>query len=354
MKLDALSHQEEPATPAHESVTGRKLPVNLNRDDLWLFEHAPEFQHETPQANVLEIENVWVNSSGVLFKRGRILPESFVVPENLKQWKKRSIVKFLATNYLLKKRRRFKQDAAWITDDWSNGYYHWFADALPRLFMLRDRIADLVLLLPSQYEKLRFVRPSLSPFGVKRVEFIDEGYALLCQKLIVPRHTAHTGNHDQEIIRGVRELLVSSYAGERGLHESDRVYISRGKAPIRRIKNEEEVIDVLREFDFQIAYFEDYSLEQQVGIVSRARYLVSNHGAGLTNMLFMAAGNNVLELRNRTDAINNCYFNLASALNLNYFYQTCEAENTDEDPHSANLLVDTQALKENLRLMLDS
>src|SRR5688500_19312228 len=50
------------------------------------------------------------------------------------------------------------------------------------------------------------------------------------------------------------------------------------------------------------------SFEEQVKLLSRARYVVSNHGAGLTNMLFMRDDTKVLELRHRSDYINNCYF----------------------------------------------
>lgn len=335
-----------------ETTSRRKLPVNFRQDDLWLFGH--ELEREIPPAKLMEMENVWVSADGFLFKKGRILPESFAFPANLKNWKKKSILKFLATNYLLKKRRKFKPDAVWIVDDWSHGYFHWLADALPRLLIVKDRLIDSVLLLPQRYEKLAFVRSSLASFGVRNVKFINQEEVLLCRKLIVPTHTAPSGHYNEELIGQVRDLLVNSVGEAPELNPSPRVYISRGKALIRRIKNEEEVIEVLRDFDFKIVHFEDHSFEQQVKIAAQSRHLVSNHGAGLTNMLFMPSGSNVLELRNRTDRINNCYYTLASALNLNYFYQTCEAEDPDEDPHSANLLVDTQALRANLRLMLDS
>ena len=71
-------------------------------------------------------------------------------------------------------------------------------------------------------------------------------------------------------------------------------------------------------------------------------------------MLFMSPGANVLELRHATDRINNCYFTMASAMNLNYFYQSCEPANRDEDPHSADLKVDVEALRTNLDLMLNA
>jgi capsular polysaccharide biosynthesis protein len=107
-------------------------------------------------------------------------------------------------------------------------------------------------------------------------------------------------------------------------------------------------------FNFRVVRTEDHSFAEQVRIASRARYLISNHGAGLTNMLFMNHGANVLELRHTTDRINNCYFTLASALNLKYFYQSCEPQKPGEDAHTADLKVDARALRANLELMLAS
>jgi hypothetical protein len=71
-------------------------------------------------------------------------------------------------------------------------------------------------------------------------------------------------------------------------------------------------------------------------------------------MLFMPEGANVLELRHQTDAINNCYFTLSSALNLDYFYQSCPPVAAGENPHTANLIVDLETLRTNLSLLVGS
>jgi hypothetical protein len=68
-------------------------------------------------------------------------------------------------------------------------------------------------------------------------------------------------------------------------------------------------------------------------------------------MLFMPSGASVLELRHQTDCVNNCYFTLASALDLKYFYQTCPSV-ADLDPHAADLVVDSSILRTNLQLLL--
>jgi hypothetical protein len=65
----------------------------------------------------------------------------------------------------------------------------------------------------------------------------------------------------------------------------------------------------------------------------------------------MREGGSVLELRHQADRINNCFFTLASALDLNYFYQACAPRDGAADPHEADLLVDPKELEGNLRLL---
>jgi capsular polysaccharide biosynthesis protein len=170
----------------------------------------------------------------------------------------------------------------------------------------------------------------------------------------MPSPTAPTGNYNEDLIRGLRSLYHDLYQDTQYSSTDGKVYISRGKAQRRKITNEEEVIAVMKEFGFETIYFEDHSFEQQAKIAMNARYIVSNHGAGLTNMLFMGSGSSVLELRKRGDAHNNCYFALASALELKYFYQICDPENPGEDAHRANLIVDGKLLRRNIEKMLSN
>jgi capsular polysaccharide biosynthesis protein len=315
-----------------------------------LFGH--ELERVIPAAELLEMRGVRVSSDGLLFKGFKILPESFAFPLLYDRWKSRSVVKFLATNYLLRRAQRVEGRAAWITDDWSGGYFHWLADSLTRLYTIREEARALTLLLPHMHASLGFVLPSLAPFGVRDVRFVGAGETLLCERLVVPMHTAPSGHYDEEILGGVRSLLLEAYGAPFSTNEGARLYISRGRALKRRIANEEEVVRVLQGFGFRVVYAEDHTFEEQVEMASRARLLVSNHGAGLTNMLFVREGGRVLELRHRTDRVNNCYFTMASALGLEYFYQTCPSDDPSEDPHTAHLRVDPDALAANIRLML--
>jgi capsular polysaccharide biosynthesis protein len=200
-------------------------------------------------------------------------------------------------------------------------------------------------MLPAGYENLEFVASSLKAFGVKKFEFIGPDEVLECRSLLMPSHTAPSGHYNEEIIRGVRDVLLSSYGDS---DQGHKIYISRGSAQKRRIVNEDEVTKLLSKFGFETIRAEDLSFAEQVQICSRTHCIVSNYGAGLTNMLFMPEGGSVLELRHQADDINNCYFTLASALNLNYFLQTCRPSDDGPNPHIADLIVDVDELEHNL------
>jgi len=337
---------EKLATICPASVSKRTLPRNFEQGHLQLFQH--ELEKNIPQSELLRFHNVRVSSEGLLFKGLKMLPESFAFPVELDEWKRRSVVKFLVTNYLFRKQRKIEREVLWITDYWSKGYFHWLTDALTRLFVVRDRLDGLTLMLPWEFATREFVKPSLDVFGVKNVDFIQPNEVLQCRSLMMPTHTAPSGHFKDEVIRGVRAKLLAAFGDASYSGLGERIYISRGAAGRRRIANEDELVPILRKFGFQSICSEELSFQEQVAVASRARYLVSNHGAGLTNMLFMREGGSVLELRHRADWINNCYFILASALDFNYFYQLCEPA-VEEDPHTADLLVAPGQLEENLK-----
>ena len=78
---------------------------------------------------------------------------------------------------------------------------------------------------------------------------------------------------------------------------------------------------------------------------SDVKILIAQHGAGLTNMLFMQPKSRVIEIRNLNDSHNNCYYSLASALDIEYQY--CTTEEVSE--HNDDIKFDYKYLIENLK-----
>jgi capsular polysaccharide biosynthesis protein len=332
-----------------ESVAVRKLPANFEQADFGLFGH--ELKRVITATVLRRLEGITVHPAGILFRGSEVLPESFPSPHYLDAWSgSGDELKARIKNDLLKAHRRLERDAVWVTDIWSQGYFHWMTDALPRLFTMRGRMGDAPLLLPGAYAGERYIKSSLKPFFVEEIKFIHQ--PLHCASLRMPTHTAPSGNYNESLIRGLRSLYTDFYREARGGGAGDKIYVSRGKAQRRKVVNEEECVTVLGRYGFKTVYFEDHSFEQQAKIALDARYIISIHGAGLTNLLFMRPGGSVLELRQNGDALNNCYFSLASASGLEYFYQLCRSKNPGEDAHTADLIVDCRLLRKNVELML--
>lgn len=339
-----MSNQE---TLCSGGISMRKLPVNFNPSDLRLFEH--ELKREIPATALLHLENITVYPAGMLFRGCKVLPESFPAPQVKDAWVgSKAHLKFMVRNCLFRHRQNMERAAFWITDTWSKGYFHWLTDALPRLFTIREKIKRATLLLPGSYQKREYVESSLKPFPIQDMQFVQEPSRFT--ELNIPTHTAPTGNYNENIIGCLRNLYTDYYHHTRSVGTGSKIYISRGKAPRRKLANEAECIAVLERYGFKTVYFEEHSFEQQVKIALDAQYLISNHGAGLTNMLFMKSGGRVFELRQKGDAFNNCYFALASALQLKYFYQLCDPENAN----SANLMVDCRLLRKTIEEMLST
>lgn len=250
------------------------------------------------------------------------------------------------TKILLPKKEERIEAAVWITDRRSREYFHWLTDALPRLIIAKDFVASHTLILPQEYEKFPYITMSLKFFSVP-VKYCAPATKLHVGELVLPSHTAESGNYNKVVINQLRDLFLSKFSESK---PSRRIYISRKKAKKRKVANEDEVAALLKSFNFEIHYFEDYSFDQQVAICSESISLIGLHGAGLTNILFMRPGTQMLELRNENDCENNCYFSMASDLSIDYYYQLSKGD--QNDTHTVNVNVDLNELQKNIESML--
>lgn len=318
-------------------VSERQLPKNLSKEDLGCFRYALCVTITPTTVELLKCVDV--------------LNDTIFCKKNLKFYSTYSLVHKDKLKRKLKKllmllqpsKKIFK--AVWIIDTWSNGYFHWFTDALPRLIASEEFIDKHVVLLPMAYQKNDFIMQSLDMLNMQ-IEFYNPFERVHIQELILPSHTAPiSGNYNKAVINKARNRFLSDFK----LNSWRKIYISRQKAQKRKIVNEDDVVAMLTLFGYEIHFFEDYSFKEQLMLMRETKSLVSIHGAGLTNMLFMPKGGKVLELRNNHDPYNNCYFSLASDLEHDYFYLLNQGDT--EETHLVNLTVDVQKLEEVLILL---
>lgn len=179
-------------------------------------------------------------------------------------------------------------------------YLHWFIDAMSRLFLIErfhslDKI-DHVLVPPLKYD---FHWDSLAALGFDRSQII-ELQPLECVQFECllatswPRGRGSAIGPSWAIDRYNETLLekakaVQSVAGK-------RVYISRRDAPSRMFLNENEVCDFFEARGYDIVELTPLNLWQKIAVFRDADIIVSQTGAGLTNLMFCHSDVKVLEL----------------------------------------------------------
>jgi capsular polysaccharide biosynthesis protein len=243
-----------------------------------------------------------------------------------------------------------------IHHPWYN-YYHWLCESILRLWLVREKKDNLVLLLPDYYKHSDFIQGSLAPFNFTNIYYIPFGKSLHIKNICLPQIKPHVDSYDKAKINQIKDFYLD-YISNRSVNSLDlgeRIYISRKKAQRKKVSNDNEIEQVLRNYNFKIINNEDYTFIEQIAIYSKAKFLVSIHGSGLTNMLFMSKGSSVLEFHkrktNEKDWHSKAFWYLADALELRYFQQLCEPTDTGDDYFNANFIVDPETLNCNLHLM---
>lgn len=212
----------------------------------------------------------------------------------------------------------------WVTDEWSANFFHWMTDCLPRIWEGIERDATFPIILPDSYRSLEYVTQSLNLLKIK-VEFFKSRENLRVETLILTARTATFPNFNPSLTQKTREKFAVSTPKT----PWKKVYVSRKHATKRKAHNELEVELMLRKKGFDIVYAEQLSIKEQAKLMGNTMLLVCLHGAALTNMLFLKENMRVLELRKIGDTRTNCYFNLASALGLRYYYTLNKGDHRD-------------------------
>jgi capsular polysaccharide biosynthesis protein len=240
----------------------------------------------------------------------------------------------------------------WITDDWSQAYYHWFTEALPRLIFMNNYLETKTLLLPNNYKNKEFIVKSLYHLKIKKIKYIDKRKKVI-KNLIIAPHLAPSGDNNKYYLQELRNLFLKSFNKYINCSSNDRIYISRSKAEKRKVSNEKEIQPILKKYGFKIINFEDYSWEKQIRICLNAKYMIGIHGAGLTNSIFMKKNSSILELRDEIKQPK-CYMKMADSLNFKYKNQICHLSSSNQKSPNGNYIVNKKNLEKNIKVILEN
>ena len=200
-----------------------------------------------------------------------------------------------------------------------DNYYHWLFDAMCKLRIVGALHMDDQLLYMDT--RLAFQRRTLELLEIPQSRIVSPGeHPLVCsQKLFVPAYQAALPRHHYSIthLNWLRELVLKDPAADE--QQPRRIYVSRARAKIRRLLNEDDVFAILKPLGFQKYHLEELSMDEQAALFHQADYVVAPHGAGLSNLLYCRRGGaRVIEFfPGPTD---DCFYRLASDMDLPYRY----------------------------------
>ena len=317
-----------------ETIVTRVIPKNLKEKDQDLFRH--EYVLKVNSVEEIVYKNVTIDFFGRILKFCGLINNPIAINKHKIKW----VLKEIFYIYFRRKTKHMST-ACWITNEWSINYAHWITEILPKIEIIERNFSDCKLLLPIDIYEIGFVKESLDIFNIN-VETLRIYEKAKVKKMIYIPELVITGNYIPTLMDSVRSRITSNFFPYK--KDKLRLYISRKNAGSRRILNEIELLDLLKNYNFKIAFLEDLNFGDEVRLFQNTELLLAVHGAGLTNMFWMGNEANIIELRRFDDNVNNCFFSLASALKLNYYYLLCQVDDLNKQTQQNDFYVDINEL----------
>jgi hypothetical protein len=204
---------------------------------------------------------------------------------------------------------------------------HWLMDGVLRLSVLEAAglAEDVKLILPGTQPKYTQPIEALG-YGPDRYGGLRHGH-WEAEQLLVPSYLAPPGFIRPWGGRWIRERL----GVERRPIGSRLLWISRCRARNRRLRNEDEVMDLLGREGFEKVGLEELTFREQVDLFAQAQAVAGPHGAGMTNLLFAPHGARVLEFF-PPDFVNPVFYSMANSQDQEYYYLTGFSLPEDRNP----------------------
>lgn len=321
----------------------RKLPLNIKKNDIILFEHELEYSFNR-NVNLIFSNNIYLynlelykfKNISIFLDHTKMNPLSFFkkIKNTIRNIKKVSKTNFSKENI---------HTGAWVLDEKSFHYFHFLADTVPRIINLSYYGENIKVLVPSNLIKIDFIKFYLDFFNFD-YRVYESNTLKKVNKLVISPHLSDSGNYHEITINKFREL-ISNKLNFNNI-ENNIIYLSRNFSKHRKISNENQLVSLLEKYNVKIVYPEKLGKLELLNLLSKSNKMIGLHGGGLTNMLFLKPNSSVFEIRRFNDKLNNCYFSLSNILNFNYFYHL--AESVGSDLYISDVKIDIIKFEEDL------
>ncbi|MCS3662073.1 glycosyltransferase family 61 protein [Salinibacter ruber] len=197
-------------------------------------------------------------------------------------------------------------------------YFHWMMDVLPRVKIAKQRYGlsdfDHIIVNPITSS---FQRETLEKVGVdmSRITETRTDRQIKCEELVVPSLPRSNGQTPAWSV----DFLRSVFCTDESQGRDRKIYVSRGRAERRRLRNEQELVGLLSENGYESFRPERHSISEQVCRIAQATHIFAPHGGGLTNLVFCQPNTLIVEVF-PSHQNSPCFWQIAECVNADYRY----------------------------------
>ena len=321
----------------HNEVIG--FPVNIKQEHKQYFEQCLQWQYYIPIVKDHFFSFLYLKGYGTSFL---LQPIKNTEPwADFYQYFNKSF--FLGRIVAAVKKRKMKavftREYYYCTNEFSNNFFHWFAEVLPKMVYVKNHLKDDArFFIPFPLSDYQLA--SLNLCNINFYETKSEATFFYHLK-VVENFAGSTGYYHRELLNETAQIIKNTFRYDE--KKKRKIYVTRKNAVRRRILNEDELTRVLLQWGFEIFDFDEISYQQQVEILVSTSVFVSQHGAALTNMIYMQPESTIFELLPKEVMSDKCFFILAGILRHRYYYLFCE---TDGPSHiTADFLVNIDSFE---------
>lgn len=198
-------------------------------------------------------------------------------------------------------------------------YSHWIISYLPKILKFYDLIKYSKIEELKDYEIKFLINKNASKFQIQSLEYFKipiksiEDFEIKTKKLFL----LETGINDLMQVDDVLFIANESkknFKSDNSLDNSKNFFLSR-KESARQSNFEEKIISRFK--NFETVYPHKLNFENQIMTFSKTKRLISWHGAGLANLVWMEEKSKVVEIFSN-DHINHVFLTLCNIKNIDH------------------------------------
>ncbi|MDB5147531.1 MAG: capsular polysaccharide biosynthesis protein-like protein, partial [Mucilaginibacter sp.] len=337
VSVDDLSSKSKVTPLSKPRKMINALPITIDKDIYWHFTKYIDVYEQ--RSFVIEADNwrVWGNQGAVITNDGYLLQDVSREFDSLEHTINKQL-KLKPYVYINKR-------VAVLAASGNDNYYHWMFDIIPRINLLNlsgllNRIEKFII----NADGRRFQNEMLEKTGIDRSKIIVSNelfnFHIKVKELIVPSMPSYNGCPSNAACQYLRHLFQNEISTE---SNDDYIYLQRLDG--RKIINEDAILTILKQHHFKIINPEKLSIAEQAKAFSKAKAVISAHGAGLTNIVFCKPETVIVELFS-PQWIMPCYWILSNQIGLKYSYLIGENTSENNGGRTADILVNTDHFRQ--------